>query len=167
MPRLLQGRAGTVEEQASEKANAGPAKGETRGSGVIPFPMNEIHDEDTALDWWEDKFASSCETLGVQINAAALVRSLVASLREIRGASLDAHITLTEAAVETGYSTKQVSRWVKDGKLENVGTTHLPRVRRRDVLQHKKTSILPQRPAATIVASAQDIARSVVNSKKR
>jgi hypothetical protein len=134
---------------------------------MIPFPTNQIHDEDSALDWWEKKFAPSCETLGVQVNAGALVRSLVASLREIRGASLDAHITLTTAAHETGYSTKQVSRWVKAGKLENVGTPRLPRVRRGDAMQHKKTSTLPQRPAATIVASAQDIARSVVNSKKR
>ncbi len=134
---------------------------------MIPVPRDQITDEDGALDWWEKEFAASCESMGVQVNAAALVRNLVASLREIRSASLGAHITLTTAAHETGYSTKQVSRWLKSGKLQNVGTSQLPRVRRRDVAQHKKISTLPSRPAVTIVATAQDIARSVANRKSR
>lgn len=134
---------------------------------MIPFPANDIHDEDVALDWWEQKFAASCDALGVQVNAAALVRSLVGSLREIRGAALDASITLTQAAHETGYSTKQISRWVKAGKLENVGAPQAPRVRRRDVVQHKKAALLPERSTVHILETAQDIARSVANRKSR
>lgn len=134
---------------------------------MIPFPTNEIHDEDAALDWWEERFAASCEALGVQVNAAALVRNLVASLREIRSAALDASITLTQAAHETGYSTKQISRWVKAGKIENLGSTQCPRVRRRDVMQHKKAALLPERSTVHILNTAQDIARSVANQKPR
>ncbi len=134
---------------------------------MIPFPSEQIHDEDSALDWWEQKFAAACESMGVQVNAAALVRNLVASLRDIRGASLDATLSLTEAASETGYSTKQVSRWVHSGKIENVGTSTAPRVRRRDIIAHRKTMPLPARPSVAIVATAQDIARSVANRKSR
>lgn len=95
------------------------------------------------------------------------MRKLVASLREIRGAALDASITLTQAAQATGYSTKQISRWVKAGKLENVGAPQSPRVRRRDVMQHKKAALLPERSTVHILPTAQDIARSVANQKPR
>lgn len=96
---------------------------------MIPFPADEIHDEEGALDWWEQTFAASCESMGVQVNAAALVRSLVASLREIRSASLEAHITLTAAAIETGYSAKQVSRWVIGGDRMPTKSTSSIRLR--------------------------------------
>jgi hypothetical protein len=132
---------------------------------MIPFPRNEIHDEDAALAWWADQFASACERLNVQCNAASLTREFVASLREIREASLDAALSLTEAADETGYSAKQVSRWLKAGQIENAGTPTAPRVRRRDIVGRKK-SLLPSRPGIAILASAQDIARSVAHSNR-
>ena len=130
---------------------------------MIPFPAEEIHDEDAALDWWENQFARSCESLGGQVNAAALARSLVTSIRDIRSASLDARLTVTEAARETGYSARQIRRWLKDGKIQNLGTDTAPRVRRGDVISHKKCS-LPRRSPNRIMETAQDIARSVANS---
>lgn len=117
---------------------------------MIPFPTEAIHDEDAALDWWEHKFAASCEAIGVQVNAAALVRSLVGSLREIRDASDSAPLSLTDAAAEVGYSAKQVGRWVKAGKIENVGSTGSPKVRRGDLRNRKKT-LLPDRAPVRIV----------------
>lgn len=133
---------------------------------MIAFPRSEIHTEEDALDWWEGKFAAGCEELEVQVSAAALVRSMVASIREIRRASLDATLSLSQAAGESGYSSKQIGRWIRAGKLANVGTAERPRVRRADVLAHKKTLVLPRRPNVRIVESAQDIARSVANSKE-
>ncbi len=132
---------------------------------MIPFPFVEITDEDTALDWWEQTFASSCAELGVQADAAALVRSVVSSLREIRQASLERTLSLTEAAQETGYSPKQVGRWVRSGQIENAGSPVAPRVRRRDLL-HRRKNRLPRPSPVRIVESAQDIARSVANSTK-
>ena len=133
---------------------------------MIPFPAQEIHDEDEALDWWEHEFAEGCEAIGVQVNAAALVRSLVGSLRRIRNATDSAPLSLTAAADEVGYSAKQVGRWIKDGKIENVGSPNSPRVRRGDIRNRKK-ALLPGRSPMRIVESAQDIARSVANSQRR
>lgn len=136
-----------------------------RGESVIPFPFGEISDEDTALDWWEQTFAASCAELGIHADAAALVRTVVSSLREIRQASPDRTLSLTEAAQETGYSPKQVGRWVRSGQIENAGSKIAPRVRRRDLL-HRRKRPLPLPSPVRIVESAQDIARSVANSAK-
>ncbi len=133
---------------------------------TFQFPKDEITDEDAALDWWEQTFAVSCAELGVQADAAALVRSVVSSLREIRQASLERTLSLTEAAQETGYSPKQVGRWVKSGQIENAGSKVAPRVRRRDLL-HRRKHPLPRPSPVRIVESAQDIARSVANSHRR
>jgi len=131
------------------------------------FPRNEIFDEETALDWWEQTFAPNCEAMGAQVNAAVLVRILVGSLREIRNASLDVPLSLSAAANETGYSAKQVGRWVKTGKVLNVGSATIPRVRRGDILSYRKPQDLPSVERPNMVPTAQDIARSVVNSRKR
>ena len=133
---------------------------------MIPFPFGEITDEDTALDWWEQTFAASCAELRIHADAAALVRSVVTSLREIRQTSLDRTLSLTEAAQETGYSSKQVGRWVRSGQIENAGSKVAPRVRRRDLL-HRRKRPLPRSAPMHIVESAQDIARSVANSHRR
>lgn len=133
---------------------------------MIPFPFGEITDEDTALDWWEQTFAASCAELGIHADAAALVRSVVTSLRKIRQTSLDRTLSLTEAAQETGYSSKQVGRWVRSGQIENAGSKVAPRVRRRDLLNKQKRP-LPHRSRVRIVETAQDIARSVANSHRR
>ena len=133
---------------------------------MIHFPFGEITDEDTALDWWEQTFAASCAELSIHADAASLVRSVVSSLREIRRASLDRTLSLTEAAQETGYSRKQVGRWVKSGQIENAGSKIAPRVRRRDLL-HRRKIPLPRPSPVRIVETAQDIARSVANSHRR
>jgi hypothetical protein len=130
---------------------------------MLRFPADQIHDEEEALDWWENEFAPFCESLRGHCDSARLVRMLVASIRGIRSASLDELITVTEAARETGYSARQVRRWVKEGKIPNCGSLASPRLRRGDVISHKKTS-LPGRSPMRIMEIAQDIARSVANS---
>jgi len=130
---------------------------------MLPFPADQIHDVDAALDWWENDFAHTCKSLGGQVDGAALVRALVVSIRTIRSESLEARLTLTEAARETGYSIRQVSRWIKERRVPNRGTDTSPRIRRGDVISHKKTS-LPHRSPIRIMDTAQDIARSVANS---
>ncbi|MGH7605673.1 MAG: hypothetical protein ACRENK_16975 [Gemmatimonadaceae bacterium] len=109
-----------------------------------PFPRDEIHDEDAALDWWEQKFAAGCEEMGVLVNGAALVRSLVNSLREIRATGEARALTLAEAAEESGYSIDHLARLVRQNKIQNVGKPGSPRVRAAD---------LPRKPAAQVAAS--------------
>lgn len=132
---------------------------------IFEFPRDVITDEDAALDWWEHRFAASCAELSVHADAAALVRCVVSSLREIRQASFDQTVSLAEAARETGYSPKQVGRWIRSGQIKNAGTGIAPRVRRRDLAHRRKRALPPPSPVR-IVESAQDIARSVANSTK-
>jgi hypothetical protein len=138
----------------------------SESSRMLPFPTDQIHDEDIALDWWDNEFATCCESLGGLIDGAALVRSVVASIRNIRRASLGELLTVAHAATETGYSTRQIRRWLKDRKIPNLGTDTAPRVRRGDVISHRKP-LLPRQTPIRIMETAQDIARSVANSKSR
>jgi hypothetical protein len=133
---------------------------------MLPLPRREITSEDEALDWWENDVATFFDSVGSQVCASALVRTIVDDLRTIRKAYFDATLSLTEAADETGYSTKQVGRWVRDGKVANVGTLARPRVKRADIMSHKKALALPRRPDLRISGTAQDIARSVANSNR-
>lgn len=45
----------------------------------------------------------------------------------------DATLSLTEASAEGGISTRQLSRLIKNGKLENHGRPNAPRLRRGDI----------------------------------
>jgi hypothetical protein len=100
---------------------------------MIWFPSNEITDEDAALDWWEFQFAPACKAMVASVDAATLTKSIVASLRGIREDSLEAPMTLTEAAVCTGYSADHIGRLVRQGKIRNLGRKGAPRVRVRDL----------------------------------
>jgi hypothetical protein len=115
---------------------------------MIPFPTEHIHDEDQALDWWEHKFAAGCDAMGVQVNAAALVRDLVSSLRTIRESSLDEPLSLTEAANRTGYSADHIGRLVREGTLPNAGRKHAPKVRARDLVVQLKPKLAGPSPKA-------------------
>jgi hypothetical protein len=133
---------------------------------MLPFPADQINDEDVALEWWDNEFATCCESLGGLLDGAALVRSVVTSIRNIRRASLGELLTVAQAATETGYSTRQIRRWLRDRKVPNLGTETAPRVRRGDVMSHRKPA-LPRPAPIRIMETAQDIARSVANSKSR
>ena len=110
---------------------------------MIPFPADEIHDVDTALEWWGDVFALSCESLRSQVDAAALVREIVASIRSIREASLNELLSLTEAAERTGHTADHIGRLVREGKVPNAGRKNAPRVRVRDLVSHLKPKLAP------------------------
>jgi hypothetical protein len=113
---------------------------------MLPFPSDEIRNEDEALAWWADKFAAGCETMNMQADAATLIRALVSSLREIREAAHARPLPLAEAARMSGYSRDHLARLIRDGKLPNVGRKHAPRVLERD---------LPKRPSALAARSAR------------
>ena len=119
---------------------------------MIPFPADKIHDEDAALDWWENEFAPCCAALGGRVDGALLVRELVTSLRTIREALLDEPLSLTEAAERTGYSADHIGRLVREGKLPNAGRTHAPRVRARDLV----TQLKPKLAASSVKAYDPD-----------
>jgi hypothetical protein len=110
---------------------------------MINFPTDEIHDEDSALDWWGDVFAHSCESLRIQVDAAALVREVVSSIRAIREAPLNELLSLSEAAERTGHTPDHIGRLVREGKVPNAGRKNAPRVRVRDLVTHLKPKVAP------------------------
>jgi hypothetical protein len=129
---------------------------------MIPFPRNEIRDEETALDWWEGEFARACEAIGAQADAAALTRSIVASLRDIRRAFLERRLTLIEAAERTGYTPDHIGRLVRTGRLRNVGRKNAPRVLAGD-LQELRSNIAST--PRTMYDTETD-ARSLVSARR-
>jgi len=114
---------------------------------MILFPADEIHDEDAALDWWQDVFARSCESLHGQVDAAALAREIVSSIRAIRETSLEEPLSLAEAAKRSGYTADHIGRLVREGKVPNVGRKNAPRVRARDLPVLRKPKLAP--PSST------------------
>jgi hypothetical protein len=108
---------------------------------MIPFPADEIHDEESALGWWQDVFAPSCESLHGQVDAAALAREIVSSIRAIRETSLNEGLTLAEASRRYGYSADHIGRLVREGKVPNIGRKNAPRVRPRDLMTLRKPQL--------------------------
>lgn len=107
---------------------------------MIGFP-DSIREEEAALRWWEEEFATKCESLGVQANAANLVRAVVRSLRNVRTAESDKLLTLPEAAIRTGYSPDHIGRLIREGKLDNAGRKNAPRVRAADLVRQLKPKL--------------------------
>ncbi len=128
---------------------------------MIPFPKDTIHEEDAALNWWVDTFAPACEALAAQVSAAALAREIVASLRDIRRDAVDATLTLTEAARQSGYSRDHLGREVRAGRIPNAGRPNAPRIDRRNL--PRKPRALPPEETEDMFGRRQ-IALSVVNS---
>lgn len=66
------------------------------------------------------------------------------------------HLTLSEAAEESGYSEAHLSRLLSEGKIPNAGRKNRPRVRRGDlpkkVAQTSGPSVASRRRAAGISA---------------
>ena len=114
---------------------------QSTSTGVFQFPADTITDEDAALTWWELEFAPTCEAVGAQVNAALLVRQIVASLRLVRETALAETLSLTQAAERTGYSANHIGRLVRQGRLPNAGRKNAPRVRLGDLTLEVKPKL--------------------------
>lgn len=110
-------------------------------AGAFQFPADTIKDPDTALACWEHEFAPACEAVGAQVNAALLVRQIVASLRQVSETALTETLSLTQAAERTGYSADHIGRLVREGRLPNAGRKNAPRVRLRDLALEVKPKL--------------------------
>ena len=120
---------------------------------MIPFPADRVHDEDAALDWWENEFAPCCASLSGQVDGALLARQIVASIRTIRTTALDETLNLTEAAKRTDHSRDHIGRLVRKGKIPNVGRKYAPRVRYRDLIAVIKPKLAPSKSKGYDLAS--------------
>jgi hypothetical protein len=102
--------------------------------------------------------------LGVLVDGARLCEDVLVDLRLLFEADSESALNLSEAAEISGYSREHIGRLVKQGKIENVGRPHAPRVRRGD-LPMKPGSLPSEGNTKHIVyASRRQTVRSVVDS---
>jgi hypothetical protein len=75
--------------------------------------------------------------LRVSVDGAALCDEVIADLDRLREERDGQTLTLSDAAILSGYSREHLARLVRSGKLANAGRKHSPRVMAAD---------LPKRP---------------------
>jgi multidrug efflux pump subunit AcrA (membrane-fusion protein) len=98
---------------------------------------------DLARRWRE--LAAELRTLAAEPQARALEHA--AAQLEAELAAADAELlSLEAAALESGYSVRQLRHLIAKGDLPNAGRKHAPRVRRGD-LPRKGGAAAPQAPA--------------------
>ncbi|MDE0395569.1 MAG: hypothetical protein OYK82_12415 [Gammaproteobacteria bacterium] len=95
---------------------------------------------------------------------AVAIESCAAQLEDALRESDEATLTLTDAAIESGYSTDHLGRLVREGKIPNAGRPGAPRIARRHL--PRKTCAPNQRlapqPPRREVSTAQ-IVQSVID----
>ncbi|MEP6496121.1 MAG: hypothetical protein ABJF01_25830 [bacterium] len=68
----------------------------------------------------------------------------------------DQQLTLSEAALRSGYSTDHLARLIRDGRLPNAGRRGSPRIRVAD---------LPIRPRPTVAGASRDIYDPIADAR--
>lgn len=84
------------------------------------------------IERWRSRLAAF-KDFGAHIDGEATARQILSDLEGMADSYEDAEISLTQASEEGGVSTRQLSRLIKAGKLDNVGRPNAPRVRRKDI----------------------------------
>lgn len=115
---------------------------------------------DEILDRWRGRLADWTR-LGATVNGERVASEVLADLKAMADAFDDAGVSLTEASHESGYSTRQLSRMVRDGTLKNVGRPNAPRLLRSQLPRKAQPT-----PTGNIGVSLQ-LARQAVVSKAR
>ncbi|HKO16724.1 MAG TPA: hypothetical protein VJU87_10815 [Gemmatimonadaceae bacterium] len=79
----------------------------------------------------------------MMVDGAAIVDEMLADLRELEE---DDVVSLQQASAIGGYSIDHLQRLVREGRIENRGRKHAPRIRRADVpVKAGFTGALPMR----------------------
>jgi hypothetical protein len=132
------------------------------GMGHEARPTAEgIMTRDEIMDRWRQRL-SDWTQLQTTVNGEQVAIQVLADLKAMAEASDDAQIGLTDAAQESGYSTRQLSRMIEDGTLKNVGRPNAPKLLRKE---------LPKKAVRSSVRTATGVslrlARQAVASKRR
>lgn len=95
---------------------------------------------------------------------AMICRAMLRDLAQVRAANADRLLTLTEAAVISGYSPDHLGRLARQGKIPNAGTKYRPRLRAGDLPRRPQQQSIAK-PAATAYDPVAD-ARSLAGRRK-
>jgi len=112
-------------------------------------------------DRWRSE-ADRYDLDGVPGHAAILRR--VATELAIALAAVDSELlTISEAAIESGYTGEHLARLVRESQIPNAGVSGSPRIRRAD-LPRKPGSGLDGQGRSEPVGSASQVVRSVLSN---
>jgi hypothetical protein len=117
-----------------------------------------IHDELRAL--WENRRKDYARTRAM-VSGEVIAEEVLHDLATLCQREDNEAITLQEASVWSGYSSRHIGRLIREGKLDNVGRPNAPRVRRGQ-LPMKPGRLTSARDPFILKSKAQ-IARSIVH----
>lgn len=110
--------------------------------------------------------AEAMRQRGVLLNGALLLDEILRDFDAVTHGRATELLTLTDGATESGYSAEYLGTLIRQGKIQNAGRPHAPRIRRQDL--PRKASRLPDQPPSLklVGATPRQIARAIISSKE-
>lgn len=120
-------------------------------------------------DEFATKWTTEAEVMrqrGVLVNGALLLEEILRDFDAVTRGRAGELLTLTDGATESGYSAEYLGALIRQGKIQNAGRPHAPRIRRQDL--PRKASRLPDPPQnlKLVGATPRQIARAIISSKE-
>lgn len=78
------------------------------------------------------------------VDGASMVEDFLDDLKALSEREAQEALTISQAAIRSGYSTDHLRRLVRDGKLSNVGRKHSPRVMAADLPRRVSRALPPK-----------------------
>lgn len=110
--------------------------------------------------------AEAMRQRGVLVSGALLVEEILRDFDAVTRGRANELLTLADGAAESGYSAEYLGAMIRQGKIQNAGRPHAPRIRRQDL--PRKASRLPDPPPSLklVGATPRQIARAIISSKE-
>ena len=120
-------------------------------------------------DEFVTKWTTEAEVMrqrGVLLNGALLLEAILRDFDAVTRGRAGELLTPTDGATESGYSAEYLGALIRQGKIQNAGRPHAPRIRRQDL--PRKASRLPDPPPSLklVGATPRQIARAIISSKE-
>lgn len=120
-------------------------------------------------DEFATKWTTEAEVMrqrGVLVNGALLLEEILRDFDAVTRGRAGELLTLTDGATESGYSAEYLGTLIRQGKIQNAGRPHAPRIRRQDL--PRKASRLPDPPPSLklVGATPRQIARAIIRPKE-
>lgn len=104
------------------------------------------------------ELATFSEEYNADVRAAAIWRKAAYLLGIAIHSEEDKIVTVTQAARERGYNSEYLARLVREGKIENHGRKHAPRVRIGDIpMKKSSTRAVQAKPDIDVRAIVREI----------
>jgi len=113
---------------------------------------------------WEER-RDWLSQMGGAANAATLIDAMLTEVRTLLKSKDDEVLSLSQASIESGYSTDHLGRLIRNGTIPNAGRRGSPRLRRSDLPVRpgsQNGGVALARPMLHGAPSREQVARAVV-----